>query len=78
MKNAEYVTARNVETRKVGRYLKRVVDKCKFLEVVPHGTKSFVPLAELVAEEVLKHPTQYVPETDPEEEELDEPEEDDA
>ena len=64
----EIVTARNVITRKVGQYKRRLVDHPvlgKFLEEVPFGTKSFVPLVDLVREHVAL--------PDPEEDEYEAP-----
>lgn len=49
----EIITARNKETRKVGRYPRSLVEHevlGKYLEEVPFGTKSFVDLDELVRE----------------------------
>lgn len=49
----EYVTVRNLVTRKVGQVRRRVAEHAihgKVLEIVPEGTKSFVPLADLVKE----------------------------
>lgn len=46
----EYVTVRNLVTRKVGQVRRRIAEHAifgKVLEIVPDGTKSFVSLDEL-------------------------------
>lgn len=45
----EYVTVRNLKTKRVGRVRRRIAEKSPVLEIVPEGTKSFVPLTHLVS-----------------------------
>ena len=73
---SDFVTAQNIVTRKVGEYKRHVVAKCKFLEEVPAGTKSFVPLSELVKS--VEPETVEQPEPETLLETFDELEEDDA
>lgn len=47
----EYVTVRNLVTRKVGQVRRRIAEHAIFgknLEIVPEGTKSYVSLDELI------------------------------
>lgn len=45
----EYVTVRNLITRRVGQVRRLIAEKSPNLEIVPDGTKSFTPLTHIVA-----------------------------
>lgn len=45
----EYVTVRNLLTKRVGKVRRRIAEKSPVLEIVPAGTKNFVPLSDLVS-----------------------------
>lgn len=45
----EYVTVRNLLTKRVGKVRRRIAEKSPVLEIVPAGTKNFVPLTDLVS-----------------------------
>lgn len=49
----EYVTVRNLLTRRVGKVRRRIAEKSEVLEIVPDGTKNFVPIDELAPKDVL-------------------------
>lgn len=57
MMSNDYVTVKNLETRKVGQVRRRIAEHPilgKHLEIVPEGTKSFVSLPELVTKKSKK------------------------
>lgn len=45
----EYVTVRNLLTKRVGKVRRRIAEKSPVLEIVPDGTKNFVPIDDLVS-----------------------------
>lgn len=47
----EYVTVRNLITRRVGKVRRLIAERSPNLEIVPDGTKSFRPLTDIVSGE---------------------------